>query len=213
MQRKSLIFFILFLLSFSLSIADKIVLRNGQLYYGELAGYSNGIFYFDVQDGYGTRTLKIPKTDVVRIEFVEERYYQPQSQLSEEERYIKEIKRGKRQKTVTVFAHLPWLDTLIDVKEGDILFFEVKGNIRVGPGTSLKKVGPEGEAKKVWNDNKPIPGESTGALIGKIGDTGAFYIGDQRREFRMPASGRLYLGINDDFFGDNSGFFTVIIYY
>jgi len=210
-MKKQGIIFIVFLVFITLSLkADKIVLRNGEYYYGELVGYSNGIVYFDVQDRYRAQTLRIPKTEIVRIEFVEET---PQSQVSEEDRYIEEMKRGKRQKAVTVFANVPWLDTLIDVREGQILFFEVKGTIRIGPGASRARIGPEGEPKKVWNDNKPIPGESTGALIGKIGEGGAFYIGNQKREFRMPASGRLYLGVNDDFLGDNSGYFTVVIYY
>ncbi len=208
---KRMFFFTLVLFIFISALnADKIVLSNGEVYYGELVGYSNGIIYFDVQDRYKAQTLRIPKTEVVRIEFVEE---VEQSQVSEEDRYIEEMKRGKRQKAVTVFANVPWLDTLIDVKEGQILFFETKGTIRIGPGASRSRIGPEGEPKKIWNDNKPIPGESTGALIGRIGNTGAFYIGNQKREFRMPASGRLYLGINDDFLGDNSGFFTVVIYY
>lgn len=190
--------------------ADKIVLKNGEIYYGELVGYSNGMVYFDVHDRYKAQTLRIPRAEIVRIEFIEEAV---QPQVSEEDRYIEEMKRGKRQKAVTVFANVPWLDTLIDVKEGQILFFEVKGTITIGPGGGRRRIGPEGELKKIWNDNKPIPGESTGALIGRIGNSGAFYIGNQKREFRMPADGRLYLGINDDFLGDNSGFFTVVIYY
>ncbi len=212
-MKKQAIIFMVFLVVITLSLkADKIVLRNGEVYYGELVGYSNGIVYFDVQDRYRAQTLRIPKIEIVRIEFVEETS-PAQSQITEEDRYIEEMKRGKRQKAVTVFANVPWLDTLIDVREGQILFFEVKGTIRIGPGASRARIGPEGELKKIWNDNKPIPGESTGALIGKIGDSGAFYIGNQKREFRMPASGRLYLGINDDFLGDNSGYFTVVIYY
>lgn len=210
MFKRMLIFtLVMFPFIFTLN-ADKIILRNGEIYYGELAGYSNGIIYFDVQERFRAQTLRIPKGEVVRIEFVEEGL---QYEVSEEDRYIEEMKRGKRQKAVTVFANVPWLDTLIDVKEGQILFFETKGTIRIGPGASRSRIGPEGELKKVWNDNKPIPGESTGALIGRIGNTGAFYIGNQKREFRMPASGRLYLGVNDDFLQDNSGFFTVVIYY
>ncbi len=210
MLKKTLIFTLLLIFFPFLLRADKIILRNGETYYGELVGYSNGIVYFDVQDRYRSQTLRIPKSEIVRIEFVEETVQQP---ISEEDRYIEELKRGKRQKAVTVFANQQWLDTLIDVREGQILFFEVKGTIRIGPGAARARIGPEGEPKKIWNDNKPIPGESTGALIGRIGNTGAFYIGNQRREFRMPESGRLYLGINDDFLGDNSGFFTVVIYY
>ncbi len=212
MLKRTLTFtFLLLVFLFNLG-ADRIILRNGEVYYGELVGYSNGIVYFDVQDRYRPQTLRIPKTEIVRIEFIEETT-PSQIQTTDEDRYISEMKRGKRQKAVTVFSNQPWLDTLIDVTEGQILFFEVKGTIRIGPGAARSKIGPEGEPKKIWNDNKPIPGESTGALIGRIGNTGAFYIGNQKREFRIPASGRLYLGINDDFLGDNSGYFTVVIYY
>lgn len=212
MLKRTFIFTLSLIFSLFSLQADKIILRNGEVYYGELVGYSNGIVYFDIQDRYRPQTLRIPKTEIVRIEFIEETI-PSQTQAAEEDRYIAEMKRGKRQKAVTVFANQPWLDTLIDVTEGQILFFEVKGTIRIGPGAARGRIGPEGEPKKIWNDNKPIPGESTGALIGRIGNTGAFYIGNQKREFRMPASGRLYLGINDDFLGDNSGFFTVVIYY
>jgi hypothetical protein len=52
---------------------------------------------------------------------------------------------------------------------------------------------------------------NTGALIGKVGDTYSyFYVGDQRA-FRAPATGRLFLGINDDNPFDNRGGFNVQI--
>ena len=38
-------------------------------------------------------------------------------------------------------------------------------------------------------------------------------IGDDRGAIRMRSSGRLYLGINDDNLQDNTGYFTVIVYY
>ncbi|MEW6457135.1 MAG: hypothetical protein AB1410_10545 [Acidobacteriota bacterium] len=206
-MRKTSLLLILTLLVSSLCFSDKIVLRNGTYYYGELKEYRFGYFYFDVKEVYGIKPMKFSKYDVERIEFVEE--YIPEE--SREDEYIREMKRGKRQKAVTVFSNKPWLDTLIDVKEGDILFFEAKGTIRIGSGRP--KIGPEGELKKYWGDNKPIPGESTGALIGKIGESGAFLIGNERREFRMPANGRLFLGVNDDNILDNSGYFTVVIFY
>ena len=50
-----------------------------------------------------------------------------------------------------------------------------------------------------------------GGLIARV-DTGqAFPIGSNSQPITMPANGRLYLGINDDEFGDNSGAFTVVI--
>jgi hypothetical protein len=53
------------------------------------------------------------------------------------------------------------------------------------------------------------------ALIGKVGTSSGdfFFIGDEQGPIRMRASGRLYLGINDDYLADNSGNFRVVIHY
>jgi hypothetical protein len=59
-------------------------------------------------------------------------------------------------------------------------------------------------------------------LIGRVGagtsrspfgsrSAGAFAIGSNREAIVMPAAGELQLGINDDKFDDNSGWFTVRI--
>jgi len=38
-----------------------------------------------------------------------------------------------------------------------------------------------------------------------------FFIGSDRGSFRVKNGGRLYLGVNDDYLGDNSGSFQVRI--
>ena len=60
--------------------------------------------------------------------------------------------------------------------------------------------------------HKPILGINTGALIGKIGadSTEYFYIGAGQQAVAF-ASGRLFLGINDDNVFDNDGAFQVLI--
>jgi hypothetical protein len=60
-----------------------------------------------------------------------------------------------------------------------------------------------------------MPNRNAAALIGKIGNgsTDYFFIGDESGPVRMRASGRLYLGINDDVLTDNSGNFRVVVYY
>ena len=40
-----------------------------------------------------------------------------------------------------------------------------------------------------------------------------FFIGNDRGPIRISSSGRLFLGINDDNLHDNTGYFTVIVYY
>jgi len=42
-------------------------------------------------------------------------------------------------------------------------------------------------------------------------DAQANQYGSQRQALGMPASGRLFLGVNDNERGDNSGAFTVIV--
>jgi hypothetical protein len=50
-----------------------------------------------------------------------------------------------------------------------------------------------------------------GALIGRIGNGQAFVI-DIAVTMNMPADGRLFLGVNDDHLGDNSGNLVVKIW-
>jgi hypothetical protein len=45
-------------------------------------------------------------------------------------------------------------------------------------------------------------------LIGRVGNTRPFVIGSES-DVTMPANGRLYFGVNDDYVGDNSGSFVV----
>src|SRR5262249_52539197 len=57
----------------------------------------------------------------------------------------------------------------------------------------------------------PVPAMPAGALIGRVGRSAAFAIGDSRRAIQMPANGRLYLGINNDGRVAASGAFNVVI--
>ena len=49
---------------------------------------------------------------------------------------------------------------------------------------------------------------SAGTLIGRVGNSAPFVIGSQS-ELTMPANGQLMLGVNDDHFADDNGFFSV----
>jgi len=57
----------------------------------------------------------------------------------------------------------------------------------------------------------PVPEMATGGLIGRVGNSAAFPIGSNQQPITMPATGRLYLGINDDVVADNSGAFSVSV--
>jgi hypothetical protein len=58
----------------------------------------------------------------------------------------------------------------------------------------------------------PLPDALAGALIGRIDNGRPFGIGNLSA-LLMPASGVLYLGINDDIVSDNSGEFQVVIWW
>ncbi len=64
----------------------------------------------------------------------------------------------------------------------------------------------------ILRDGRPIPSRPGAALIGRIGED-PFFIGDGGGPVRMRQSGRLYLGINDDYLADNSGHFRVTVYH
>ena len=111
---------------------------------------------------------------------------------------------------MTVAARQAWTDTGLDVREGDILQFTSEGTIQWGPG---RQDGPGGEVNSPIDRRRPIPARPGGALIGRIGSSPAdvFFIGSDRGSFRVRNGGRLYLGVNDDDLGDNSGAFQVRI--
>jgi hypothetical protein len=105
-----------------------------------------------------------------------------------------------------------WTDTGIDLLEGDTLRVTADGTIHY---TSTKTCGPNG-GEREWRDlirALPVNDVGRGALIGLIGQAGVatpFYIGAEA-EFTVEKSGRLFLGINDDNYQNNSGRFSARI--
>lgn len=108
---------------------------------------------------------------------------------------------------IRVDGDQPWVDSGIVVRRGDRLTFNATGDIMVGPGASA---GPAG-TPVLKSDAYPVLAMSAGGLIGKVANSAPFPIGPNTQPITMPAQGRLMLGINDDYFGDNSGFFSVVV--
>jgi hypothetical protein len=90
------------------------------------------------------------------------------------------------------------------------VYFVASGRLRWGKD---RQDGPAGEGGNRYNANRPIPGRPGGALVGRIGNSDPFFIGNDQGPIRMRESGRLSLGVNDDFLEDNSGSWRVTIYY
>jgi hypothetical protein len=116
---------------------------------------------------------------------------------------------GMPQRTITVPATQQWTATGIRVNQGDRLMFQSSGEIQLRPGTN-DPARPAGSLTGRRAPQSPLPNALAGALIGRIDSGQPFGIGDQT-SIVAPASGLLYLGVNDDLLTDNSGQFTVTI--
>ena len=106
---------------------------------------------------------------------------------------------------VQLDARQPWTDTVLTVRSGERLVFNGRGDIMIAPGASSGVGG-----NPALHGRYPLPNAPAGALIGRVGQW-VFHIGSNAQPITMNASGRLYLGINDDNFRDNSGTYTVSI--
>jgi len=116
-----------------------------------------------------------------------------------------------RDPEVRVSAARDWTDSGIQVRQGELVRFTATGQLQWGDGKD-KTVGPDGSTSKITAVTKAYPVRAFGAggLIGRVGKGDAFKIG-AKAELMMPASGELFLGINDNSFKDNKGEFRVTI--
>jgi len=127
---------------------------------------------------------------------------------------------------VAVPAQVAWTDTGLEVEEGEEFIIEASGRISLQTGNPEGLCGPEGLDLKTFQ--QPLVEERLGMLLGKVARLISTEIDPQTREvkkieevrlfpigrssrIRMPISGRLYLGINENVVEDNSGEFMVII--
>jgi hypothetical protein len=186
--------------------ADTLVLRNGTRVEGELLAVRNGVIEFEERGGFGrARRVQFNREEVMRIEFD-----MPRSNSRE---FLGGGRpAGLRERQVVVSADVPWNDAGIEVRAGQTIYFEATGQVRWGRD---RRDGPEGEHNSPTNPGRPIPNRPGAALIGKVGNDSRdfFFIGNEQGPVRMRSSGRLYLGINDEYLQDNSGNFRVVVYY
>jgi hypothetical protein len=117
---------------------------------------------------------------------------------------------GQASRTITVPANQQWTPTTIRVNQGDRLQFQSSGEIQLRPANANDKAGVAGSYTQRHAPNSPLPNAFAGALLGRIDSGQPFGIGDQKT-IVAPASGLLYLGINDDDLADNSGQFNVTV--
>jgi hypothetical protein len=109
---------------------------------------------------------------------------------------------------MTVPGNRQWMPTGIYVNQGDRVSFNATGEIRLSDDPNDIAT-PYGSTSRRYAQRAPMPRVLAGALIGRIGNSDPFGIGNPTGPLTMPASGELYLGVNDDVVSDNRGEFRV----
>jgi hypothetical protein len=108
---------------------------------------------------------------------------------------------------IRVPATSDWVSTGRFVRQGQRVEIRSSGQVRLSRDSG-NVANPAGSVKGSYTPGAPHPISLMGALIGRVGNSAPFGIGDQN-SFSAPASGMLFLRVNDDNLSDNSGEFTV----
>jgi hypothetical protein len=110
-------------------------------------------------------------------------------------------------RAIAVGGDRQWVDTGINVQGGDTVSINANGQIRVARDGGLMTAAGVSSGR---TDGATLPDANVGGLVARIGNSGAVFIGESRT-FRAPRAGRLYLGVNDNYFDDNTGQFNVTV--
>jgi len=108
---------------------------------------------------------------------------------------------------ITLDPAEPWNDTGLWVEAGDMVTFDAQGQIQMSTNGN-DVAAPSGSRTGRTARNAPFPSQPAGLLLARIGNAAPVPIG-AHRSARAPVSGELYLGVNDDYFDDNSGSYRV----
>jgi hypothetical protein len=187
----------------AIASADTLVLTNGRRVQGELLGVFGREIEFEDRSGSGRRVLRVPRADIARIEFQDDR-----SGNNQDAGVV--IPRRLRERTVVVSSTDAWNDTGVELRAGQEVYFQTSGQVTWSPN---RRVDANGTRNSKADTDRPLPDRPSGALIGRIGERDVFFIGLDVGPYRVRANGRLYLGVNDDEVGDNTGSFRVLVSY
>jgi len=213
MKKKSKFTIIVFLFTFLIVniSADTLYTVDGRVYQGKMVAFKYNVIFFNVykfEKFY--RLMRFPLSQVWKMEFNKPKKEGLITPFELEATYTK-LRKGKNARKVELKANQKWVDTGIEVRIGQDILFYVSGSINID---EKNRVFPDGEITLRFNRGKPIPNQPTGAVIARVGIKGTlFYVGNDQAPFHMSKKGRLFVGINDFNFEDNTGSFSVTIYY
>jgi hypothetical protein len=110
---------------------------------------------------------------------------------------------------IAVQGNAAWTPTGVTVRRGDRVAFSATGEVRLSDDAA-DVANANGARSGRKSANAPVPAAAVGALLGRVGNSEPFPIGENQT-VTMPANGQLFLGINDDHVGDNQGGFRVTV--
>jgi hypothetical protein len=108
---------------------------------------------------------------------------------------------------IRVAANSGWVSTGIRVRRSELVFFNTTGEVQLSENSS-DRARAAGAPRLA--PGAPLPSVNAGALIGRVGTSQPFGIGDQA-SVPMPFDGVLFLAVNDDGLSDNAGAFMVTV--
>ena len=115
----------------------------------------------------------------------------------------------RAQQVIRINPQMRWTDTGVYVNAGDVLVLDSIGTTQLSDNDA-DVAAPAGSRSGRKAVDSPLPNELAGALIGRIGDSAPFGVGNLKL-LQAPATGMLFLGVNDDHLADNRGEFQVSV--
>jgi hypothetical protein len=193
-----------------------LVLRNGQVLHGKVYHWDPDAVIFDTTSGRGTYNAG----DVARL-YLSGPPARNVFGGSSSNQVAGNSGRGRGrgrdrgagggdpQASVRVEANQRWTDTGLMVQPGERIAFSASGTIEYGKGMNAGPDGDKGVSPRAGYAIRDMP---VGGLIGRVGNGAPFAIGSTQTPINMPVGGRLFLGVNDDSYVDNTGGYDVNIY-
>ncbi|HWX96600.1 MAG TPA: hypothetical protein VNZ01_07080 [Solirubrobacteraceae bacterium] len=120
---------------------------------------------------------------------------------------------------VTVAANKEFTDTGLALTAGEKVTIEASGTIKFSSNGSASPAGLKFSQKSgagatcgtvAYSGGTPflVPGANCWSMVFKIGTSGVAFPTGTKISFTSPVAGELFLGVNDNFYGDNSGSWT-----
>lgn len=190
-----------------------VVLRDGRRIEGHLHGVEMGEDQQTVVSvAVASNLHNLNADEIARIYL---RAYEGRLSIEEdppETRHLRAPPPGTIIGTIYVPGNVAWVETEVQIQKSEALVFDPSGTVALSNRPN-DFAGPPGAADlRLAGQGAPGPGLPLGALLGRVGEIGPpFVIGYGRQPITMPAGGPLWLGINDDTPGDNTGGYTVTI--